>query len=485
MMNKRNLKRAIAKFEEIAADEDYEGNHKIINLDKFLKSDLSKKKKKKQDHLESTPIKCNTDQQPAESFLNNTFDDSSSEVKTADEFLKRFISQPPLEEVKAKKKTTNKSVSLLADRPKKNAVNKSTTLNSKQSASKTANKSTNQTAHRSPDQSSITASFKTTPSSNKSLNQYGKQLRMPKQSKELEEDKRQGDRKLKELEKQFMSRLQQQRSIEEESDEYDEEYDELDDEELDDEELDDEELDADDEELDDEELDYGAQLNEEADEELDERQLNDEKRSDESLDDESIDPESSGLINEQHLNESLDDESKSIDDDNVQLMNEEEFMDEMKRNQSSRRMYQSRSNSNSRQQSRALCRVNRKRNDYEHSFEYITNFEYQRSATEELYNLILKEEDCSFNILTRLIENIKRTLDQDELPNPMGVKPFFHFTSDNQIHATFLFINPKDVYHNPWESIISKNYSNLNILFEKIYELVFNFHCLLKKRKVH
>lgn len=41
MMEKRNLKRAIAKFEELANDEDYEGL--IYSIDLYFKIDLIKR----------------------------------------------------------------------------------------------------------------------------------------------------------------------------------------------------------------------------------------------------------------------------------------------------------------------------------------------------------------------------------------------------------------------------------------------------------
>jgi len=472
-MNKRNLKRAIAKFEELAADEEYEGNHKIINLDKFLESDLSIKKKKKKKHLESTPIKSIIDQKQDDDHLNNTFDDdeSSNEIKTADEFLKRFISQPSLLKTNETNRSSSKSTTkTTVNRSNSKSPTKSSSSKNK-SPTKTLNKTSVNSLLKSPSKLLVQSPNKSSKSSQSILSKSSttNQPKTPQQSKQVQETKRRADEKLKELENKFMSRFQQ-RSFKE-----------------DDEELDDEEYDDEDEEYDDEDEEFDEELDEEYDENSNEihneidneidnemEEINNDEQSNESLDDESIDPESSELVEKQLNDESLDDESKSFDQDE-ELINEQNHMQ--------RRMYQQQSKRPIKQTtSKSLCKLNQNR--FDEPIDYITNFEYQKAATEELYKLILKEEDCSYNILTRLIENIKQTLNQNDLPNPSMVKPFFHFTPENQIHVTFLFINPKEIYYNPWESIITQNYSNLNNLFEKIYELIFNFHHLIKNRSI-
>lgn len=235
--------------------------------------------------------------------------------------------------------------------------------------------------------------------------------------------------------------------------------------------------------------------------------MEDESLEDETLDDESIDPESSELIDEQHLKRLREQQQQEFDDESI---GDEEHDQEAARyrkanssilkayQQPSAKLYEQRRQSGlvkynpaaAKQQpaSRAVCKVtgrSSQRSDYENPERYVTNFDYQRSATEELYDLVIRAEKSSSNILTKLIKNIKRTLDQDELPDPARVKPFFHFTPDNQIHVTFLFMNPNEVYYNPWDNIITANYSDLNALFEKIYGIIFCFNIGLMKRGIH
>lgn len=479
-MEKRNLKLAIAKFEELAADEEYEGNRKIINLDAFLKTDLKSNKKKKKessvnDNFESTPIKCNKESKQLDDSFDNQFDEdsSSSEIKTADQFLKQFLSQSsmpnnipqPLIVAKKnsdkmkKKPSKSKAISLLAPKQTKN---KSVTNQSNKSAtnkklvldkSKTNKSTINKTS----------AKKSTIKSAAKSKVIVPTKSNQKKQTKELKFQK-DGELKLREREKQFLLTLHKQRSMIEKED------------------------------YDDEDSEYDEQLSDE-DEELTDEELSDEELSNkESLDDESIDPESSGLIDDEQLKYLRRDQDQSdVSIDNEETYSNEEKSNELTELKSPSKMYlQKEEMRNNRKlvkqtdqsPSKAIAKVNNNLTNYVNSFNYVTDFEYQKAATEELYKLILKSEECSFNVLSKLVKNIKQTLNQDELPDPSRIKPFFHFTPDNQIHVTFLFINPKDIYYNPWESIISKNYSNLNILFEKIYDLIFNFNILVKKRRV-
>lgn len=529
-MEKRNLKRAIAKFEELAADDEYEGNRKIINLDAFLKGDLKKKKRKNPDHLESTPIKSSRNERPEQ--LSNSFDDpsdeSSVEIKTADQFLKRFLSQPPLptEDKMKKKPTANKSTSKSTVSTKSTASNKSTAstksstssaakrpVSSKQSTKSAASKSmitsrpsiskptsSNRTDDRSLASKSLTSKSLNSKSlesksfgnrSTKSTANQSTTSRMAQLSRSKERVQKDGDLKLKEREKQFLLMLQNRNSALD-----DEEYDEEDDEEYDEE---------NDEEHDDEEEPFDEELDDESAEESSE---------DETLDDESIDPESSELIDEhrlKQLREQQEFDDESIGDDHQQLaqeeMADEESEPEALRYPKVNRPHQqstSKLHGGQRRQSglvkfdpvakqqavsQAVCKVTGKSSqspwDYENPARYVTNFEYQQSATEELYGLVMQAEEYSFNILTKLIKNIKQTLDQDELPEPSRVKPFFHFTPDNQIHVTFLFVNPNEVYYTPWNNIISSNYSYLSSLFTKIYDIIFSFNIGLMKKGVH
>lgn len=485
-MEKRNLKRAIAKFEELAADDEYEGNRKIINLDAFLKGDLKSKKKKQKDtadHLESTPIKCNKDERPdqlSNSFDDDQFEDSSVEIKTADQFLKQFLSQPSQATGDKMKKTAagNRSAEKRAQSSKTSSTASKSATNSESSAGNQSKASNRSTGGRSLANKSVES--KSIHNRSGKSNQSASRTQLSASKVKVQKD---GDQKQREQEKQFLLLLQNRKNA-----------------------LEDEEYDEEEEEYDDEEEEFDDEIEDESGEE------DEEDESLEEIDDESLDPESSALIEEQQLTRLRENQPAEFDDESIgdekRRSSHDEEIDETPHHrkseisnfraygQPSAKLYGERKSSDLVQynvvkqlnNSRTLCRVSGNQSDYANHHQnlddYVLNLDYQRSATEDLYDLILKNEERSEGVLNKLIKNIKRTLDQDELPEPSRVKPFFHFTSDNQIHATFLFINPNAVYYNPWDGIISTNYSDLSTLFEKIYDVIFSFDIVRKKRAV-